>query len=382
MRQVLLRFAVCWLCGNLVMGNGTTITSLRKPQVVIDLARLGWKDSPPESDKSFFKTYSIEKLEAMDGGAKLLYLSNDVLVAYHAIQENQENKDWRSVRRELEAFFISTHDGSLVFRQRWRTRWRKDSRDLWESEARIIRVSGDRFLVHADAALMLYSSTDYRLLKAKALEPAGLGDLWGAQSVPGGRYILLRHGHLSRMYATYEWLTSETLETMHRTESYELSSPTAMEESIVGDTRNGIQELTWDGHSEAACRSHACLEGGELTFLGPHSVAFLSRTAVGVIDTDHGLSWANDIDPGNIQVADLQSASLGKRFAFLVWGWKNARFHGERLDRHSTLLIYDLDKSVPVYRLDVGDGNVFALSPDGTQIAVSHDNIVKVYSMK
>src|SRR5262249_29580623 len=153
------------------------------------------------------------------------------------------------------------------------------------------------------------------------------GDLWGAQSVPGGHYILLRHGHPSRTYATYEWLTSDTLERAYRTESYDLAGPIATEDSIAGGSPWGMELLGRDGHTSAICSTRICPKYGQLAFIGPHSVAFLDRTAVGVIDTNLGLLWSIDIDPRRIpQVGDLQSASRGRRFAFVVYGSKGVIF--------------------------------------------------------
>lgn len=376
-----LALIMCQRC--LAAGVDAPISTLSKPQVVIDLAKLGLIDPPPESDKSFFRDFSIEKLEARDDGVRVVYLNDEVLVAYHTAHESEERKDWRTVRRELEAFFLRAGDGKLLFKKRWFTRWRKDTSDMRESEARLIRVSDGRFLVHADAVLMLFSSTDYTQLKEKRLEPSGFGDLWGALSVPGGRYILLRHGHPSRMYATYEWLDSETLETVYRTESYDLAGIVAMQNSIVGNTNSGIQRLGWDGQSTPVCPILNCPKGGELAVLSPHSIAFLNRTAVGVVDTNRGLSWLTDIDPCAIpQVGDLRSASEGTRFAFSVSGWKGARFHGQTLGKSPVLFVYNIDRSQPLYLLELATTwYPYALSPSANQIAISNGSKLKIYLM-
>jgi hypothetical protein len=280
--RLLFKLALLLVSGSLAAADHSTVTPLPKPRVAIDLAKLGWKASPPESDKSFFRTFSIEKLEAIDGAERIVFLNDDLLIAYHAIRESQENKEWRTVRRELEAFFINTKDGTLLFKKRWRTRWRRDSRDSWDSEARLVRVSNDRFLVHASGVLMLYTS-NLDLLKEKVLQPAGLGDLWAVQSMPGGRNVLLRHGSPSRMYATYSRLASGTLESESQMQSYDLSSVVATDDFMIGGSASGVQMIDLDKHAKTICADASCREAGVITVISSHLVAFSGRRGIGVM---------------------------------------------------------------------------------------------------
>jgi hypothetical protein len=379
--RLLLKLALCLVFGSLQAADHSTVTPFPKPRVAIDLAKLGWKASPPESDKSFFRTYSIEKLEAMDMGTRVAFLNDDLFVAYHTITEHPEGKDWRALHRELEAFFINSKDGTLLLKKRWVTRSRKDNRDDWDSEARLIRVSNDRFLVHADGVLMLYS-TNFDLLKEKTLEPAGLGDLWAVQSVPGGRYVFLRHGTRSRMYAKYSWLAADTLESKYQMESYDLWSVVATDDYMIGGSDAGVQMIGLDKHAETICADAPCREAG-LTILSRHSVAFSGRRGIGVIDTSQGLLWSDDIPLQYVpQFGQVKSATSGRKFAVDVYtgGRGKAFFHGVKVKGVDTMFVYDADSKIPLYAFRLGVAYPYALSPDGTQIAVLSTGILKIYS--
>jgi hypothetical protein len=394
MRNLTIKFIVGFLLGTALVAESQALPPLPKPNVIVNLAKLGWRASPLESDKSFFRTFSIEKLEAIDIGAEnIVFLNDDVLVAFHTVQESQEGKDWRTVRRELEAFFLRAEDGTLLFKQRWLTSPRKDWHDLHESEARLIRISDDRFLVHANGTLMLYAS-DLRLLKEKKLVPAGWNDVWGAQSIRGGGYILLRHGTRSRPYARYEWLDSDTLEAKYRIESYSLAGPVGTEDSIIGNSDSGIKQVDLNQRATAICQNQPCPKDGALAVLSSHRIVFLQETRVGVIDTDHGLVWADSIDPKYVSASrwglglalrylflNLSSAASGERFAFSVTAVKKTYFHGEKIGGSPVIFIYDAESQIPIYVLRT-DGMVdYTFSPDGGKFAVLDRSCLRIYSI-
>jgi hypothetical protein len=92
------------------MGSGGVSESAPPtPTTVVDLRKFGWTSPPEVSNREFFKDFSVEKLEAMDGGANLLFLSEDVIVIYHTVQNG---KDWRTAPRVMEAFAVQAEDGT------------------------------------------------------------------------------------------------------------------------------------------------------------------------------------------------------------------------------------------------------------------------------
>jgi hypothetical protein len=177
------------------------------PSVVIDLKKVGWKPAPDESNRSFFKDFSTAKLEALDDTTKILFLTSDLVVVYHT---TQQGKNWRTATRQLEAFFISAKNGSLLRTKTWPTVQRRSGDELRDSEARLIRLQDGRFLVMANGRMMLYES-NLDLVKELELSPFTSTDLWAVQTVAEGKQIFLRHESQADLHVTYSWLASDTL---------------------------------------------------------------------------------------------------------------------------------------------------------------------------
>jgi hypothetical protein len=100
-----------------VFGDGPSetqaqsVSSAAKPKWTVELKKYGWTPAKSESDKKFFKDFSLTKLEAMDYNTRILFISNDELVVYHTKQAGQ---DYRTATRQVEAFFFRSQDGSLI----------------------------------------------------------------------------------------------------------------------------------------------------------------------------------------------------------------------------------------------------------------------------
>jgi hypothetical protein len=58
-------------------------SSPAKPKWTVQLKNYGWKPPKSESNKKFFKDFTLAKLEAMDDNTRVLFISNDELVLYH-----------------------------------------------------------------------------------------------------------------------------------------------------------------------------------------------------------------------------------------------------------------------------------------------------------
>ena len=80
------------------------------------------------------------KLEALDDTTRILFLTKDLVAIYHT---NQRGRNWRTATRQLEAFFISAKDGSLLRTKSWPTALCRSEDELWASEARLIRCKVD-----------------------------------------------------------------------------------------------------------------------------------------------------------------------------------------------------------------------------------------------
>ncbi|PYX62252.1 MAG: hypothetical protein DMG73_00515, partial [Acidobacteria bacterium] len=160
-------FVVLALCSASV-GQKTASTVLPlSPSIAIDLKKVGWKPALDESNRSFFKDFSTAKLEALDDRTKILFLTKDLVVVYHT---KQEGKNWRTATRQLEAFFISAKDGSLLRTEHWPTVVRRSEDELRDSEARLIPLQDGRFLVMAHGMMMLYAF-NLDLVKQLELKP-------------------------------------------------------------------------------------------------------------------------------------------------------------------------------------------------------------------
>jgi len=150
-----------------------------QPRLVVDLRKVGWRPAPNESNRSFFKDFNMAKLEALDDATKIVFLTKDLVVVYHT---KQQGKDFCTAIRQLEAFFISAKDGSLLGSKTWpAVQWRSDG-ELRDSEARLIPLEDGRFLVMASGKMMLYTS-NLDLLKELELSPFTSTDLWAVQTV-------------------------------------------------------------------------------------------------------------------------------------------------------------------------------------------------------
>src|SRR5271166_6207695 len=231
------------------------VSSPSKPSVVIDLRKTGWAPVRSESNRSFFKDFTLEKLESLDDQTRLVFLSGEVIVFYHTKQQGQ---DWHTASRELEAFFVSSKDGSLISTKQWPTMLRKSGNDLRDSEGRLIPLRDGRFLVLANGEMMLYAS-DFDLIKQQKLAPSGLTDLWSVQGVADGREIFLRHESSSDLRVTYAWLASNTLEILHEMPGYQghgfsvQGGVVASTDAVFAGSSSGVRMSSGDQESKMVC---------------------------------------------------------------------------------------------------------------------------------
>jgi hypothetical protein len=360
--------------------------------VVVDLAKIGWTPPTSESNRTFFKDFTLSKLFAIDQDTRVVFLDEDVIVVYHT---KQDGKDWRTAPRIMEAFFIRVRDGTLLSRQRWPTGLRKSMDDLFDSEARLIPLHNSRFLVFANGVITEYGP-NLELLKQKKLEPSASTDLWSAQSVSGGKAIVLRHESTSGQ-VTYSWLMSDSLEEKFAIRVYQGRDFSAGqgvyadENSVYTRSRTGIRMIDRDQSVRTICDDPLCREDGRLRVLSSHHVGWSGRSGIGIVDTERGgLAWSKTAQPqyprNKFQFGEMRSAMSGTKFAAWVAATgKKAFFDGVEIGSTPTILVYDFARSKDdpvVIRMNPVEGLWdSALSPNGTKLALFDGSSLQIFSL-
>jgi hypothetical protein len=366
-------------------------TSAKVPPVVVDLRTIGWVPPPHESNRAFFKDFSIGKLISLDENTRVEFLTEDVTVVYHT---KQEGSDWRTAARLMEAFFIRAKDGSLLSTMRWPTRLRRSDNDLRESEARLIPLYDGRFLAFANGAMTLYTAS-LNPLKQQKLEPFGSSDMWAAQAVSEGHGIFLRHESTPPPRVTYWWLDSENLEVRSTTPGYRdrdflvQAGVTAGEKSVFTLFPSGIRMIDRDHQIKTICDAQLCRDADGLRVLSSQYIAVKADSGIGVVDTHQGLAWSKSVQsryaPRTFQFGSIRSAMSGTRFAVWVTGGRNKFFDGVKIGAWPpALLVYDVasPKDPLVVPSRPVDGQLdFALSPSGTRLAVFDGARVLIYQL-
>lgn len=95
---------------------------------------------------------------------------------------------------------------------------RQSGHPLRDSEARLVPLSGDRFLILANGTIMIYDR-DLNLINQEKLEPPSSTGPWYVEEVAGGTQIFLRHE--PGVQVTYEWRASDTLQVLRKTPGYQ-----------------------------------------------------------------------------------------------------------------------------------------------------------------
>jgi hypothetical protein len=370
-------------------------TSPSHPKWSVELKHYGWGAPKQESNKAFFKDYSLAKLEAQDPNTRVLFLDDAIIVAYHT---KQDGGDWRTASRHLEAFFISAKDGRLLNKGEWPTVVRRSGSDLLDSESRLIPVSSGRFLVFANGTMELYGS-DLEPIRQKKLEPSTTADLWSAQEVAEGHEIFLRHQSSSEQQTTYYWLASDTLLPVSQMPGFRGGNfsvgvtsgkdfvLTALGFSSPGIT-TGIGRVSADGSTRIICSDQLCREDHILAVVSPGFVAIAGRRGVGVLDPEQGLLWSKRIpstsNANDFQFGGIRTAMSANEFAVWVTAYHKTLFDGVQIRNMPTLFVYDATSSKPLFTVPIGrmSGDFdFALSPTGSQLAIFDGAAISLYAI-
>jgi hypothetical protein len=369
------------------LGDAQGTSSGAHAKWTVELKKYGWTPPKFESNKKYFKDFTLTKLEAMDVNTRVLFISNDELVVYHTKQEGQ---NYRTATRQLEAFFVNAQDGSLLQTKLWPVQMRQSGHPLRDSEARLVPLSGDRFLILANGTIMIYDR-NLNLINQEKLEPPSSTGPWSVQTVAGGTQIFLRHE--PGLPVTYEWRASDTLQVLRKTPGYHDRQfhPQALvdagENAVFTGGRSGIEMITPDQQMKIICDDPFCRDDGGLHVFSSRYIAFAGRRGIGVIDPDHGLVWSKTIgpdrNPSDFQFGRVVSSISGTRFALWMTSYRKTLFDGVTVHHSPVLLIYDATNpkllwSIPINRQ--GDWNI-ALSPDEKHVAIFNDANLTLYDL-
>ena len=383
---VLVQLVLVTVCaGSSPLADTSTGGAPWTPTVVLNLAKIGWAPPPSESNRTFFKDFTLGKLFALDDRTRVVFLNEDLIVVYHT---RHDGKEWRTAPRFMEAFFLRAQDGSLLSKQSWPTGLRKSLDDRIDSQSRLIPLDGGRFVVFTNAMMTLYGP-DLKLLKQHTLEPSTSTDYWGAQTIDSGKGIVLRHE--STLEPTYLWLTSDTLQAnyqmqAYRGRDYSIGAGVAGENSVFERARPGILMIDRDQRVKTICDDPLCRESGSLCVLSTNYLGWSGRSGIGIVDRERGLVWSklvhSQYQHKGFQFGDVQPARSGTKFALWVTANKRAFFDEVEI-KAVTILVYDfanLKERPSVLRIKpIRPDWCFALSPNGTKMAVFDGSNVQIY---
>jgi hypothetical protein len=342
-----------------------------------------------ESNKSFFKDFNLEKLAAVNLSTELLFLSDDVLVAYHT---NQAGQDWRTADRRLKACFFKTEDGSRFATREWPSTIRKDIQGSEaESESRIMSLRNGEFLVVAGGTLMLYSDS-LHLIGEHKLEPLGRLDMWGVKGLAGGRAIFLRHERLRDPSFTYQWIDADTFQPLD-----EMTVPgirgrgmSALEDGVYTDCEKAICLLRPSVPEKLICKDPLCRDSGANAEITPRLVGLSGRGGIGVLDVEQGMVWSDVVGPEDnyhgLSFGAITPSLSGNRFAVWVSAYRKYPFNFIQVHKgpDATVLVFNTLESKHVFAATIrskGSDWTFALSPDGTKLATFDGVAVTVYKV-
>ena len=387
-RQVLtLTLLTTFVLSEAAKVDGKAHTPEHLSQWTADLEKLGWTFPNPKdsTDKIFFRDISIAKIEAIDAGSQLLFLNDDLLVAYHTVTSRG---NWQNATRQLEASFFRVKDGGLQETMHWTGAVRKASGGE-DSESRIISLGNGRFLVDANGTLMWYGG-DFKLIRQQKLEPSTLVNLWGLQATLDGSDIFVRHEILpavndNRRSVTYEWHDAQTFELLKSMPGniYQGRSVLGLEHGIAlwCQEGGGTCTINTEGQIKRICYVGLCGEAGPSP-IAAHQFGLVGRNGIGVLDEESGLLWSDTVDPEDdhhgLLFGGLMAAASGKRFAVSVNAHRKYRFDSVDI-RKDMILVYDTESSKHIFALSAR--GEFALSSDGRKLAVLEDGRVSLYTI-
>jgi hypothetical protein len=390
-----MRCLICWvlvLALNPVMRSETPIGD--SPRWAKQLKIYGWSVPKPESNGAFFKDFTLSKLQAVDTGTRVAFISEARAVVFHTQQVGQ---DWRTASRQLQALFVSTDDGSLLTKKEWSTSIRGSENDGIDSEGRLIALNQDAVAVIANQTIILYDQR-LQMVKERRLEPSAVGDLWSVQSVANGQKLFVRHQSSADQRTAYSWLDSASLSevsTMSGPNGKQLSVPVTPGENFVltsskflrPGASTGIVKLNSDGSVRTICSEQLCREDHVMAYSSPFLIVS-GRSGIAVADMDQGLRWLKQIpassNPNEFRFGSIRTSMSGNTFAVWLTSMRNTSFDGMPLGKTPRVYVYDTEsgKLLATFLIEPKSGDFdFDLSPNGRQLIIFDGATVSLYAV-
>jgi len=311
----------------------------------------------------------------------LWFTDNDTIVATFVTQESTPSLSSRDLSStnsslRLRPVFLNAVTGKITATPEWSSGSRNAS---------IIAAHDGRFVTQAGNELTLYMA-NLTPLKKETLPSLAEGDWIAYPSQTGKNILLLQSGHRA---GSWLWVETETLQILNSWED------TQTGDVAVADDKIAMITCTW---------SHDCEPSLQIKGIGTNwkTIApghrksfpqFVNQDLLLVSGPPTKLIRADGetvfVESGSVGCGSNATPSTsGQRFVIPVCGIKGA-ITGLDIGGHQVLrqvLLYDAPFRGRSYILDVKgppikDQTLFALSPDGLQLAILNDESVEVLKL-
>jgi hypothetical protein len=334
----------------------------------IELAKLGYQ---PPSEKELDKD---PKLTFQDFRPRMVFVdSGKVALFFTRLSNVRDHAD--SFPAIMEVFYIDINSGELISHKTFPTRFGRGLNDSFDTVSRIIPTQ-EGFLLHSGNTLFLYSSG----LQEKQERQLDASSTWAVRVAPLGRTFQLvrRNGD----DAEVEVLNPHTLETISSTHTFPSIQSVSDDGSTVTKLAHCLRLQLNNATPRDLCCHDSCSDGLPI-FMKPTEILSVYNTGFEVVSTHGEVLWAREtkaIKPNQL-IGDFKRTLIGNRFAITLLGLRNSTFDGIKNSKNrSAILVYDQDKRVQIFNQSMSFSE-FALSPNGTTLAVLRGKTIYVSSL-
>jgi hypothetical protein len=333
--------------------------------------------------------------------ATSLWFTNDqTLIATFVTREGEDGNPKLSGRKgeslplRLQAVFLDSVSGKVTASRKWPS----DSRN-----ASVIATLHGKFVTQTGNELTLYNS-NLEEIKSINLPPSSSQFEWHATPSSTGENILLRMGQESKQSLfSWMWIKTQTLDVVHSWEAQPEGYVSITDDRLALNTvcthigcdpsKLEITTLSTGSTIEEPSESRTIywvnddeifMPGDPRSEINPHMPARLIRAGGEILYTETQLSGGSKWWSPPIR------SSEGKRFVvpglIIIGAHPSVDISGHTEFR--SVLVYDLPSHGQPYVLEVKGANIkdlrpnnIALSPDGSQLAILSNTIVRVFQL-
>ena len=349
----------------------------------VDLRPLGYNGFTPKGELwgEHFKINSV----CFSGDSSLIvtFLTREVVATL-----SRRDKSSDQVPLRLHAVFIDADKGAVKTASEWPSS---------EPRGGILPARGGRFIVVTPERLLLYSPS-LELLKDFKLrtEDNPPFELAGVYSSPAGGSILLQYNDYHKYW--FQWMDPDILQPLRSWEE-------VLAWITISDTKLAFSHETYtkptgflyevlirgiDGASQTVCRSvngdDDC--GISPQFISNELLALSTFRGLRLIRSDGTMALVTKFKANEELWRTLSPSANGNRFAVQQFVNKGG---SALLDISShgvfhRIVVFDVPTSQWIYNLEAKSQSIttfpnFALSPDGSKLAVLADGVVEVYQL-